>query len=260
MRLGLSLLKGMKDGAAERIETATSRETVSPASATSPDARNSTGRTFRFWPLRMRCRRSPETGAKPSGSPSPRSPTVTCLPMRRVDDETPVLGAPSEARRHRRATTTRWASRSAVIRCRLLRPHCWRAAADAGLDAAMTYRERQTRSRLRLVTVRQRPGTAKGVMFVTLEDETGNVNVIIWPSAREAAEGSTRRVAACGVWRGNARARSATWSRNGSSTCRICWVACNPRAEISVDGLDNSIADKSSRHVQAVDGPRADVS
>ena len=33
-----------------------------------------------------------------------------------------------------------------------------------------------------IVTVRQRPGTAKGVVFVTLEDETGNVNVIIWPS------------------------------------------------------------------------------
>ncbi|GAB5097819.1 hypothetical protein YK56LOC_35350 [Caballeronia sp. HLA56] len=33
-----------------------------------------------------------------------------------------------------------------------------------------------------LLTVRQRSGTAKGVMFVTLKDETGNVNAIIWPS------------------------------------------------------------------------------
>jgi len=31
-----------------------------------------------------------------------------------------------------------------------------------------------------LVTGRQRPGTAKGSMFVTLEDETGNINVIVW--------------------------------------------------------------------------------
>ncbi len=31
-----------------------------------------------------------------------------------------------------------------------------------------------------LVLVRQRPGTAKGVIFVTLEDETGIVNVIVW--------------------------------------------------------------------------------
>ncbi|MEE2785443.1 MAG: error-prone DNA polymerase [Pseudomonadota bacterium] len=31
-----------------------------------------------------------------------------------------------------------------------------------------------------LVTGRQRPGTATGVVFLTLEDETGNVNIIIW--------------------------------------------------------------------------------
>jgi DNA polymerase III alpha subunit len=31
-----------------------------------------------------------------------------------------------------------------------------------------------------LVLVRQRPGTAKGVIFVTLEDETGVANVVVW--------------------------------------------------------------------------------
>ena len=31
-----------------------------------------------------------------------------------------------------------------------------------------------------LVTCRQRPGTAKGTVFVTLEDETGYVNVVVW--------------------------------------------------------------------------------
>ncbi len=31
-----------------------------------------------------------------------------------------------------------------------------------------------------LVLVRQRPGTAKGVIFITLEDEFGVCNVIIW--------------------------------------------------------------------------------
>ena len=36
-----------------------------------------------------------------------------------------------------------------------------------------------------LVTGRQRPGTASGVTFVTLEDETGMVNVIVW---RDLAE------------------------------------------------------------------------
>ncbi|RRQ24766.1 DNA polymerase III subunit alpha [Guyparkeria sp. SCN-R1] len=32
-----------------------------------------------------------------------------------------------------------------------------------------------------LVTMRQRPGTAKGTVFLTLEDEVGTVNVIVWP-------------------------------------------------------------------------------
>jgi error-prone DNA polymerase len=36
-----------------------------------------------------------------------------------------------------------------------------------------------------LVTMRQQPQTAKGVVFVTLEDETGSVNVIVWKSLRE---------------------------------------------------------------------------
>ena len=31
-----------------------------------------------------------------------------------------------------------------------------------------------------LITVRQRPGTAKGVLFMTLEDETGNANLVVW--------------------------------------------------------------------------------
>lgn len=33
-----------------------------------------------------------------------------------------------------------------------------------------------------LVTGRQRPGTAKGTLFVTLEDETGNINLVVWPA------------------------------------------------------------------------------
>jgi error-prone DNA polymerase len=37
-----------------------------------------------------------------------------------------------------------------------------------------------------LVTHRQQPGTAKGVIFVTLEDETGAVNVIVWPAVAAA--------------------------------------------------------------------------
>lgn len=44
------------------------------------------------------------------------------------------------------------------------------------------------RARIRvagLVVTRQRPGTASGVIFLTLEDETGIANVIVWPKTYE---------------------------------------------------------------------------
>lgn len=36
-----------------------------------------------------------------------------------------------------------------------------------------------------LVMVRQRPGTANGVIFITLEDETGISNVVVWAQTYE---------------------------------------------------------------------------
>jgi len=36
-----------------------------------------------------------------------------------------------------------------------------------------------------LVILRQRPGTAKGVIFLTLEDETGVVNIVVWRNIYE---------------------------------------------------------------------------
>jgi error-prone DNA polymerase len=36
-----------------------------------------------------------------------------------------------------------------------------------------------------LVITRQRPGSAGGVTFVTLEDETGHVNLIVWQRVAE---------------------------------------------------------------------------
>jgi error-prone DNA polymerase len=36
-----------------------------------------------------------------------------------------------------------------------------------------------------IVTCRQRPGTSRGVVFVTLEDETGYLNVVVWNSLVE---------------------------------------------------------------------------
>src|SRR5690606_36378630 len=44
---------------------------------------------------------------------------------------------------------------------------------------SLNYPDRRLARACGLVTTRQRPGTAKGTVFVTLEDETGSVNVIV---------------------------------------------------------------------------------
>ncbi len=50
---------------------------------------------------------------------------------------------------------------------------------------AMAERDGRWRMTGGLVLVRQRPGSAKGVMFLTLEDETGIVNAVVWPTLFE---------------------------------------------------------------------------
>ena len=54
--------------------------------------------------------------------------------------------------------------------------------ASAALDKAPSGRRVTIAG---LVLVRQRPGTAKGVIFMTLEDEQGVANIIVWPKAFE---------------------------------------------------------------------------
>ena len=54
-----------------------------------------------------------------------------------------------------------------------------------------------------IVVGRQRPDTAKGVIFITLEDEAGNINVVCWPQVIEAQRReilSARLLTVYGVW------------------------------------------------------------
>jgi error-prone DNA polymerase len=84
----------------------------------------------------------------------------------------------------------------------LLRPQlaAYRVQPAAALHG---FRNGQLARASGLVTHRQRPETAKGVIFVTLEDETGAVNVIVWPDVAEAQRkpllGSTL-LTVYGIW------------------------------------------------------------
>ena len=60
--------------------------------------------------------------------------------------------------------------------------------AERGFIRASELRTRKYRSPVQVagvVLIRQRPGSAKGVCFITLEDETGVVNLVIWPDLME---------------------------------------------------------------------------
>jgi error-prone DNA polymerase len=60
------------------------------------------------------------------------------------------------------------------------------AALDVVTSVSLKELEADRRYRVAgLVLVRQRPGTAKGVTFMTLEDETGTTNLIVWPDVWE---------------------------------------------------------------------------
>ena len=57
-----------------------------------------------------------------------------------------------------------------------------------GVTPAAGLAQRADGGRVRvagLVLVRQRPGSAKGVLFITIEDETGTANLIVWPAMFE---------------------------------------------------------------------------
>jgi error-prone DNA polymerase len=49
----------------------------------------------------------------------------------------------------------------------------------------MTKRHKQHIRTTGIVTCRQRPSTASGVTFVTMEDETGTITVVVWRATAE---------------------------------------------------------------------------
>jgi error-prone DNA polymerase len=66
----------------------------------------------------------------------------------------------------------------------LLRPELAAQGWQTASQLATLPNGRQARA-CGLVTLRQRPPTAKGVMFISLEDESGSVQVIVWPQVKD---------------------------------------------------------------------------
>jgi error-prone DNA polymerase len=67
---------------------------------------------------------------------------------------------------------------------RFLREH-YAAQKFVTADRLKTIKDGKRLSMAGLVLIRQRPGSAKGVVFITIEDETGIANLVVWPDVFE---------------------------------------------------------------------------
>ncbi|HEY4316011.1 MAG TPA: error-prone DNA polymerase [Herbaspirillum sp.] len=179
VRLGMSLLRGMRGEAAQRIETARARgafadvddlarqavlerrdlQVLAAANALAPLAGN---RHQALWQA---------IGA---------APDKDLLRPTAIRETAPQLRLPSEAEDiagdYRSIGMTLQRHPLALLRTRL---HAQRFLPAESLNACQ---DGQFARGCGIVTMRQRPPTAKGVIFLTIEDETGAANVIVWPA------------------------------------------------------------------------------
>ncbi|VWC22972.1 DNA polymerase [Burkholderia arboris] len=201
VRLGLSLVRGLGEAAARRIEAA---RATGPFGNVDTLARRAQLERRDLEALAAANALATLAGHRRDAlwqavAAAPERDLLAAAPI--DEAEKPALGAPSEADDiladyH---TTGLTLNRHPVA---LLRP----ALRARRLSSAAELHDRPDGRLARacgLVTARQMPGTAKGVMFMTLEDETGCVNLIVRPEllARQRRETlDSRLLAASGVW------------------------------------------------------------
>ena len=110
-----------------------------------------------------------------------KAPLMARQTLKEVQVELPLMSAPLEVAEDYR--TTRLSLKAHP--CSFFRPDLERlGAVPAGRLKALRHGRRTCVGGL--VLVRQRPGTAKGVVFMTLEDETGTANIVVWKDVFDA--------------------------------------------------------------------------
>ncbi len=218
VRLGMSLLRGMRPDSAERIEVA---RTVQPFASVADLARRADldrhdlqvlagGNALRALAGNRRQALWDAAGAVPDKDLlRPTTPR----------EDTPQLAPPSEGDEilHDYRSQGLTLERHPLA---LLRPHL---LAKRFLPAAtlQSFEQGWPARGCGIVTVRQRPGTAKGVLFITIEDETGNVNVIVWPSLVEQQRNEVLNASLLGVY--------GVWQREG----KVCHLVAKRLVDLS---------------------------
>lgn len=183
VRLGLSLIQGMREDAARRIEDA---RAAAPFTDTGDLARRAAltrhdlnalaaGDALRTLAGHRR-QASWEAAASVQSRDLLRDAAIQ-------ETQAPQLSAPSEGQ----AVAADYRSVGLTLRSHpvaLLRPQL--AARNFQPASVLnSYPDKRVARACGIVTVRQRPQTSKGVIFVTLEDETGPVNVVVRPELIE---------------------------------------------------------------------------
>jgi len=204
VRLGLNSLYGMRMDAALRVEDA---RAISPFIDVADLARRASldrhdlqilaaGNTLQALAGNRREAMWQAVGAVPERD---------LLRPTSVQEDLPVLAAPTEGETiigdYRAQGLTLGRHPLALLRAKLLDQRFMPAA------TLMAYTNGQLARACGIVTVRQRPGTAKGVIFMTLEDETGTVNVIVWPQLVEEQRREVLSAPLLGVY--------GVWQREG---------------------------------------------
>jgi error-prone DNA polymerase len=189
LRLGFRLIKGMRQQDAQRITAARCRigsftsvaqvqyaanvEATAIHKLATADALNSIrlNRRHAAWEaMALSSVAAPLFDGLPEPAPSAPAP----LPVMREDHEVIADYAATGLSLKRHPVSF---ARPALKK--------WRVSTAIEIQNADRFPNGERVSIAGLVLVRQRPGTASGVVFVTIEDETGVANLIIWASTYE---------------------------------------------------------------------------
>ncbi len=181
LRLGLGLVKGLKAQAAARIVAA---RAAAPFASTEDLARRAALDRGDLAALAAADALAGLAGHRRAAlweTLAVDAPTRLALPA--APEAAPALAAPREgeeiAADYAALGLTLRRHPLALLRERLARRRI------ASAEQVMAARHGQTIRAAGIVTCRQRPATASGVIFVTLEDETGYVNLVVWSDLAE---------------------------------------------------------------------------
>ncbi len=186
VRLGLALVHGFSEETAQRILAARAEGTFTGVADLTRRAQLARSELARLADADALAaleghRRRALWSALGCDTRAPAAAPLAAEPPRR--EEAPSLIAPSEGQ----DIVADYRSTSLTLRrhpVALLRPRLAAMRLSCAKDVAHARHHQLVRAS-GIVTCRQRPATASGVTFITLEDETGCLNVIVWRAVAE---------------------------------------------------------------------------